>query len=226
MKRFLIVAMATSLAAPAFVGAADFVVEAASPTTGSYVPAFDATMELKWDNGTRRWSIAWYTGSGSWVGNDFDLSTISGYRVIEKVRFYSSGNWPNNVWDGFRVGIYSFSSVPGSLLWPTSGGGYFFKPSGLQGHVWVEIGIGWACPTSAFVAATEQYLNWPNCDPYTLDTNTTFQRHSWQYYQGSWSPLEVASIPQWRNLMLRAVVNDSMSAVSPGSLGRVKALFK
>ena len=226
MKRVSIIVVVTAVGTAAAVGAADFVVEPAATAAGGCAPAKDATIELMWDNGTRRWSIAWYTGAGAWVGNDFDLSTISSYRHIEKVRFYSRNNWPNSVWDGFRVGIYSFSSVPGSLLWPTSGGGYFFRPSGLQGHIWVEIGISWTCPAMAFVAAVEQYYNWPNCDPYALDTNTTFQRHSWQYYGGSWSPLEVSSVPQWRNLMLRAVVNDSTSGVSPASLGRVKALFK
>jgi hypothetical protein len=226
MKWVLIIAVTLALAAAAAVGAADFVVEPAPPATGGDVPAYDATMELKWDNGTRRWSIAWYTGAGAWVGNDFDISTISTYHAIEKVRFYSRDNWPNTGWDGFRVGIYNFSSVPGSLLWPTAGGGYFFKPSGLQGHIWVDIAIGWTCPSTAFVVAVEQYYNYPNCDPYALDTNTTFQRHSWQYYQGSWSPLEVASFPEWRNLMLRAVVNNSTLGVAPASLGRVKALFR
>jgi hypothetical protein len=198
MKRVLIIAGAMTFAAAA-VEAADFVVEPAPPATGGIdAPAYDATMELKWDNGTRRWSIAWYTGRGSWVGNDFDLSTISTYRAVEKVRFYSRSNWPNNGWDGFRVGIYNFSTVPGSLLWPTAGGGFFFKPSGLQGHVWVEIGIGWTCPTTGFLAAVEQYNNWPNCDPFALDTNLTFMRHSWTYYGGRWSPMSTSGRPPTR----------------------------
>jgi len=116
----------------------------------------DDQLELSWDNGARQWSMAWYTGAGSWVGNDFDLATISTYRALEKVRFYTRDNWPNAQWDGFRVGIYTFASVPGSLMWPTSGGGYFFKPSGLHGHIWVEINIGWTCPTDARRCARER----------------------------------------------------------------------
>ncbi len=205
---------------------ADVVVEGGA--SGGAVAAFetDDQLELKWDNGTRRWSIAWYMGRDAWVGNDFNLSTISTYRAIAKVRFYSRSNWPNTRWDGFRVGIYNFSGVPGSLLWPTAGGGYFFKPSGLQGHIWVDIAIGWTCPSTAFVVAVEQYYNWPNCDPFALDTNPTFMGHSWQYYQGQWSPYEgSSSTAPYRNIMLRAVVNNSTLGVTPESLGRVKALY-
>jgi hypothetical protein len=186
----------------------------------------DGTLELKWDNGTRRWSMAWYTGAGSWVGNDFNLSTISTYRAIEKVRFYSRSNWPNTGWDGFRVAIYDFKgAVPGSRLWPTASGGYFFKPSGLQGHIWVDIAIGWTCTSTAFVAAVEQFYNYPYCDPFALDTNPTFRGHSWRYYQGSWSPYESSSVGPYRNVMIRAVVNNITLGVAPQSLGRVKALY-
>jgi len=183
----------------------------------------DDQLELSWDNGARQWSMAWYTGAGSWVGNDFDLATISTYRALEKVRFYTRDNWPNAQWDGFRVGIYTFASVPGSLMWPTSGGGYFFKPSGLHGHIWVEINIGWTCPTTAFVAAVEQFYNYPYCDPFALDNNRTFRGHSWQYYEGQWKPN--MGYEGYRNLMLRVVVDNSTLAVAPASVGRVKALY-
>jgi hypothetical protein len=153
MKRILIVALTAALAAAALVGAVDFVVEPASPASGGDMPTYDATMELKWDNGTHRWSIAWYSGAGSCVGNDFNLSTISAYRAVGKVRFYSRDDWPNAQWDGFRVGIYNFSAVPGSLLWPTAGGGYLFKPTGLHGHIWVDIPVGWTCSSTAFASA-------------------------------------------------------------------------
>ena len=213
-------------AAAAGVWAVDAAVEGGAYGAGASGAAYrDGTLELSWDNGTRRWSIAWYTGAGAWVGNDFDLATISGYRAISKIRFYSRSNWPNSQWDGFRLGVFDFrGSVPGSMLWPT-GGGYFFKPSGLSGHVWVEINICWTCPTTAFVAAEEQFYNWPNCDPFALDTNTTFLRHSWEYYGGNWGLLSTAGDP-YRNLMLRVVVDNETLAVSPASLGRVKALYR
>jgi hypothetical protein len=204
----------------------DSIVDGApSHFTAAAAAGSDGMHELKWDNGTRRWSLAWYTGAGAWMGNDFDLSTISTYRAVEKVRFYSCDNWPNTRWDGFRVGIYNFSAVPGSLLWPAAGGGYFFRPSGLSGHIWVDIAIGWTCPTTAFLVAVEQYYNWPNCDPYALDTNTSFQRHSWEYYRGAWRPFESLITGPYRNLMLRVFVDDETVSVSPTSVGRVKALY-
>lgn len=211
-----------------FVGGAwgaDVVVEGgASPPRAVAASETDDQLELKWDSGTHRWNMAWYTGADTWVGNDFNLSTISTYRAIEKVRFYSRSNWPNIGWDGFRVAIYDFKgAVPGSRLWPTSGGGYFFKPSGLYGHVWVEIGIGWTCPSTAFVAAVEQFYNYPNCDPWTLDSNISFRGHSWQYLWGSWAPLQ--GYQSYRNVMVRAVVNNTTLGVAPTSLGRVKALY-
>jgi len=200
------------------VWAADAAVEGGARGAGTSGAAYrDGTLELSWDNGTRRWSIAWYTGAGAWVGNDFNLATISGYRAISKIRFYSRSNWPNAQWDGFRLGVFDFrGSVPGSRLWPTAGGGYFFKPSGLNGHVWVEVNIGWTCPTTAFVAAEEQFYNWPNCDPSAVDNNPTFLRHSWLYSGGTWSPLSSASIEiaPYYNLMLRVVVNNETLAVA------------
>ncbi len=225
MQEVALAALATFLCVGGAWGA-DSVVEGGGDAARAVAPfETDDPLELSWDNGTRRWSIAWYSGAGAWVGNDFNLSTISTYRAIEKVRFYSRSNWPNTGWDGFRVGIYNFSSVPGSLLWPTAGGGYFFKPSGLQGHIWVDIAIGWTCPSTAFVAAVEQYYNYPNCDPFALDSNPTFRGHSWQYYQGSWSPYSSTSVAPYRNVMIRAVVDNSTLGVAPESLGRVKALY-
>jgi hypothetical protein len=52
----------------------------------------DAALELSWDNGVRRWNVGWYTGAGAWVGNDFNLATISGYRALSKIKFYSRSN--------------------------------------------------------------------------------------------------------------------------------------
>ena len=189
----------------------------------------DGTHELKWDTGTRRWSIAWYTGRDTWVGNDFDVSTLKWTRAaISKFKFYTRGAWPNGRWDGVRLGFYSFAGgVPGSMLWPTSGGGYFFKPSaGIQAHIWVECDINWTCPSVKFLAAEEQFYNYPNCDVFELDNSTVFKRHSWQYYQGSWAPFEQPPpIAPYRNIMIRVVVDDETVNVSPTSLGRVKALY-
>jgi hypothetical protein len=207
---------------------ADCIVGAAlSRFTAPAPPGRDATMELKWDNGTRRWSWVWYTGTEAWAGNDFDLSTLSSYRAVRTINLYSCDAWPNSRWDGFRVAFFDFrGSVPGSRLWPTASGGYFFRPSGLHGHVWVEIKIGWTCPTVAFVAAKDQLYNYPDCDPYSVDNNTVFMGHSWHYYQGQWRPVEFYyPYDLYRNVMLRVVVDDETVSVAPTSLGRVKALY-
>ncbi len=225
------ITIAASLVLMGVAGAwsADCIVDGAPLRYTAPAPAgSDASLELTWDNGTRRWSVGWYTGADAWVGNDFDLSTISGYRAIGKVKFYTRSNWPNSQWDGFRLAFFNFrGSVPGSRLWPTASGGYFFKPSGLQGHVWVECPVGWTCPSTSFVAAEEQFYNWPYCDPWTVDNNPTFRRHSWNYYAGQWGPLSQVNveISPYYNLMLRVVVDDETVGVAPTSLGRVKALY-
>ena len=189
----------------------------------------DATMELKWDNGQRRWSLVWRAGyEDSWVGNDFDVSTLKWARaVILKFKFYTRGAWPNERWDGVRLGFYTFAGgVPGSMLWPTGGGGYFFKPSaGIQAHVWVECDINWTCPAAKFVAAEQQYYRYPNCDPFSLDSNPNFVRHSWMRSRGTWSPFETESVLPYRNVMIRVFVDEDTAAVAPMSLGRVKALY-
>ncbi|MGD8718311.1 MAG: hypothetical protein PVH29_05755 [Candidatus Zixiibacteriota bacterium] len=235
IKRILIVISALTICASAW--AADVAVDdsgyCASPSPGYMAPTYDqSTLELGWDNGSRRWSVAWYTGAGSWVGNDFDISTLkTEYVKILKFKMYTRDNWPNTQWDGFGFGFYGFSGgVPGSMLWPTSGGsGYIFVPSGASGHVWVECDVDWVCPSVKFVAAQHQYYNWPNCDPWGVDTNETFLNHSWQYYGGSWSPLSSASteIDPYFNLMVRVWVEDGQTfpGIAPSSIGRVKALY-
>ena len=136
------------------------------------------------------------------------------------MRVYSGPAWPNGRWDGFRLGIYSFTSVPGSLLW---------GPKSVIGtttsYGWNDFSVGWTLPASntAFVGAVEQYYNYPNMDPHIVDNNLTFLRHSWLYYGGSWGPNTNST--GYYNLMLRVIVNNDTAAVSPTSVGRVKALF-
>jgi len=189
----------------------------------------DATTELKWDNGQRRWSIVWLPGyQDTWAGNDFDVSTLKWARaVILKFKFYTRGAWPNGRWDGVRLGFYNFAGgVPGSMLWPTGGGGYFFRPSGsIQSHIWVECDINWTCPTTKFVAAEEQYYAYPDCDPFSLDNNATFMRHSWKRSSGTWNPYGESTTDPYRNVMIRVVVDEDPAGVTPTSVGRVKALY-
>jgi hypothetical protein len=208
------------LAAAAAWGADCVVDRAASAPAAPEGAATDDAVELKWDSGSGRWWLAWYTGKGSWVGNDFDISTISTYRAVEKIKLQSRSNWPNMGWDGFRLGIYDFTgSVPGSLLW----GPKFVIPTGTAG--WKEFSVGWTLPAEVnkFVAAQEQFYNYPNCEPYMVDNNPTFMGHSWQYYGGAWR-LHVG-YQNYRNVMLRVIVDNSTLGVAPSSLGRVKALY-
>lgn len=225
MKRFaLVIGLVACVAAGAW--AADFVVERAQ--TGPSVPeapGYDATFELKWDSGAGRWMVHWYTGADSWVGNDFDVSTIKTYGGIKTYRTQSR-LWPNQRWDGFRIAIYAFGGgVPGSMMWPTSGTPKFVMPSGPEAG-WKDFDVNWVLPgTKRFMAAQEQFYNGPEyCDPYIIDNNLTFMGHSWQYYEGSWKPLE--GFAGYRNLMVRVIVdNEQNPAVAPSSIGRVKALY-
>jgi hypothetical protein len=236
MKRLAVIYLAICAAA-AF--AADTTISsrgaAAGPGPG---PHPDGPRELRWDNGTRSYLVCWYTGQNSWAGNDFSGSlawplgrgTDSGGLHVVSVRVYTSNKWPNDRWDGFRVAIYDFvgggDPQPGERLWPESGG-YFFKPTGPKGEYWVEVPVYWTTANVSFVAAMEQIYDQPRCDPFAVDSNRTFLRHSWSYYGGLWERLETMSDPYF-NLMLRVVVEDRayVPAVAPTSFGRVKALYR
>ncbi len=232
MPRFLLWAALGGLAAAAW--GADVALEAAAPEGGvSLWPPRDKELELKWDSGTRMWWLAWITGADLWMGNDFDVSTIARYRGLEAIRVMTNLEWPNAKWDGFRVGVYAFDRVPGSLMWPTSGGGYFFKPTGETG--WKDVPVNWTLPkgVTAFLAAMEQYyprwgdggLGMYDFDPYAIDNNPVFRGHTWLYRNGPpWELFYLTHIVPYRNLMLRVVVADDL-AVNPSSIGRVKALY-
>jgi hypothetical protein len=220
-KNFIVV-FAALVAAAAW--ATDVVVAPTAPAVaGAPYDYNDGPLELKYDSGTQRYFMAWYSGANTWVGNDFDISAISSYRAIMRVRFYSRPDWPNSKWDGFRVGIYAYAGgQPGSVLW----GPEYFKPR-KAGAGWVNCAVGWSLPVAndAFVAAVEQYYNYPNLDPFALDNNPTFRNHSWQYYGGSWSLFSSSYTDPYRNIMVRVVVNNVPVGVTPTSVGRVKALY-
>jgi hypothetical protein len=196
-----------------------------------------STIELTWDNGRRRWSVAWLSGRGAWVANDFDTSKlISAESIwIRKYKYYTRGAWPNRRWDGIRLAFYSFAGdVPGSMLWPTGGTPRFFKPNNpdIQSHLWVEFDINWVCGEKQFMAAQEQYYKYPACDAFALDDSVTFSGHSWDRTQGPWQPFsEYENLGPYRNAMIRVYVepypwhHDSIRAVAPSSIGRVKALY-
>ena len=189
-------------------------------------PGRDTTRELRWDSGTASWLVAWYSGAGSWVGNDFDISTIKTYPFVRTVRVYSYPAWPNRSWDGCRIGIYSFArGVPGAMIWPTSGQGKFVKGN-MPGYGWNDFAVNWALPRGVrtFLPAVEQFYNYPNCDAHAVDNNRSFLRHSWAYHQGVWQPN--SNEFGYYNVMLRVVMDDEHNpGVAPTSIGRIKAFY-
>lgn len=185
-------------------------------------------VELQYDNGARAMNLAWYTGAGHWVGNDFDLSTLkTSHNVVRQIKFFTSPFWPNNTYDGFRLALFSFGGgVPGSRLWPEAGDPRYVQPTGGEGFK--EFWVDYFLKTPEFVAAVEQYYDYPNCDPYFCDSNPTFRGHSWQKEgAAAWKELTGIEPYPYRNLMLRVIVflNYSEIGVLPSSLGRVKALY-
>jgi len=224
----LILTVAAAATTPAADTAAVGPERAGDPPT----PLVDGTRELKWDNGTWKYFVYWYTGGGSWVGNDFTEGSPadSHGRCIASLKIFSTDVTPNDTWDGFRVAIYEFkgapSGVPGDMIWPTSGGGRFFLPSGQSGHGWVSVPVDWVVTTS-FVAAMEQVYDAPDCDPFAVDSNPTDLGHTWSYYRGLWRRFESTADP-YRNAMLRVVIEDLpyQPSVAPTSFGRVRALYR
>jgi len=216
------VGIAALLAAVAW--GADYVVERAPEgAVASGSPGYDTSLELKYDSGTQSYFVAYYMGRGAWAGNDFDITMISGFRAIKKIKVYSTPKWPNPKWEGFNVGVYAFAGgKPTSLLW----GPTYFKPVRTSPG-WVSCPVNWTLPSGnkAFVAAFEQFYNHPNCDPFALGNNGTFLEHSWQYSGGSWKLFSNPYTNPYRNIMVRVVVDNTTVAVAPTSLGRVKALY-
>jgi hypothetical protein len=196
--------------------------------TTAAIAADGGLYELKHDNGARALQLAWYTGAGSWVGNGFDISTLkTEHNIICEMKFFTSPYWPDNKFDGFRLAVFDLSSgMPGAKLWPEGHEGRYVKPAGSEGfkNFWVNYYL----KTKKFVAAVEQYYDYPNCDPYFCDSNPTFLVRSWQKERGKpWQPLAGLQPYPYRNLMLRVIVRVGYSeiGVTPTSLGRVKALY-
>jgi hypothetical protein len=165
--------------------------------------------------------FAWYTGAEAWVGNDFSLATLTNYLKIVKARFYQWPYWPNSTYEGYRAGVYSFAGgVPGSLLW----GPTYMAHTGAQWNEWPDINYVLPSHTEEFMMAGEQFYDYPNCDNWCVATGAgSGHGHSWYYYRG-WGKIPAASGGD--DLMLRVTVSDEIPAVTPASLGRVKALYR
>ncbi|MGD8718622.1 MAG: hypothetical protein PVH29_07345 [Candidatus Zixiibacteriota bacterium] len=219
--KVIIAVTALTFTMVAAVIAADFAAAAPSGEPGALPEDEDTVVELKWDNGTRSYSMAYYTGANAWVANDFDLRQLRDYTRITRMLVYTSPDWPNGAWDGFNIGLYSLSGgVPASLIW----GPKFVKP-GLSSAGWANFSVAWTLPpgTLRFAAAMEQFYNYPNADAHTLDNNPTFQEHSWMY-SGSWTAY--SSSTGYDNVMIRVRVSDAYVGMEPASMGRVKAMYR
>lgn len=175
--------------------------------------ADDGTAWLSWDNGTA--SNYTYNAYNQWLGNDFSVATLSGYRYVTKMRLYYVADWPNAPWEGGRIGLFRFSGgEPGTMFW----GPAFVKPTGAG---WNEFTVGRSLGTmTAFAAAWEQFYGGTNFDCVAYDTGPN-QGHTWVQSGGSWNLVSAN-----RNLMLRVEVTDEYTAATPASLGRVKALYR
>jgi len=190
----------------------------------SVTTAAAAEYELKWDDGTVAWQFGFMPGgSDYWCGNDFDVATLGASRVVSLRPSAARGD--NGQWDGFRVALFSFGEVPGSILWPPSGVPKSVEPASGNSWTWVDVGVGWTLPggVNSFLAAHECFYTYPDNDFYCLDGDGGFAGHSWEKLPGySWTLMGNLGMG---NLMLRAVVSDEV-AVTPASLGRVKALYR
>jgi hypothetical protein len=173
----------------------------------------DSSVWLLWDNGTANNINVTLPG---WVGHEFDVSTLENYTYVRRFRLYMR-EWPNWMWDGGRIGIYSMSGgIPASLLW----GPKFVMPT-QEG--WNNFRVGYFLGTQTkFLACWDQVYNYPNGDTLCFDTGPA-RTGKWLYKNGAWGPLADPNA----NMMLRVLVDDEHNpAVAPASLGAVKALFR
>jgi hypothetical protein len=177
---------------------------------------WDGIVELQVESASSATNaFAWYTGADSWVGNDFDLTTIGSWYVIHKARFYQWPGWPNGSYEGYRAGIYSFTGgIPGSLLW----GPTWMAHTGGAWNEWPNINYWLPGGATQFMMCGEQYYNYPSCDNASIAGQAG--GHSWYYFNG-WSKL--TDLGYGDGLMLRCTV--MCTDVTPASLGRVKALY-
>ncbi len=220
MKKLAVLFVALAAAA----WGAEFIAAPPLNATGTVTPApnGDSTVEIYWDNGTIYTAFAWYTGTNTWGGNDYDISTLSTYVNIASSRIYYYPGWPNGTWEGNGIAAFAFSGgTPGSIMMPSR----YVRGSGTVGG-WQSYTVGWALPgaTRTFLFAYSQLYNYPGVDPvYPLDGNASGGAHSWYYYSGVWARVSSVGYGN-RALMHRCTMEDNVD-VAPSSFGRVKAMY-
>lgn len=188
--------------------------------TTAVLAAYGTEYELKWDNGEWQLSIAAQKGKDVWWGNDFDVSTLKADWRIKTTRVFCRRDWPNNKWDGFRIAYFGFTGgIPDSIIWPENAEPKWVKPTGTEKMFWSDFGVNWALPRGRFkfLAAVEQFYNYPDCDAPCFDSEMYNKRHTWRNYP-------VWEVYKYHNLMVRVIVEEA-TAAAPASLGRIKALY-
>ena len=139
---------------------------------------------------------------------------------VEGLRIYCHRGWPNREWEGFRIAIFDFEGgVPGEMLWPENGVPKWVRPELGSFEGWCDFRVLCVPRDTTFIAAWEQFYDLPNCDAASFDTGAWRGDHTWYRQNGDWKRWEGT------NLMLRVRV-ASGGAVTPVSLGRVKALYR
>jgi hypothetical protein len=182
--------------------------------------------ELKWDTGlVHTYGVCVQVGAGFWWANDFDVSTLS-TRYIDRVKIMSTGYiYPG--WDGFRIAIFEFDRIPGSIIWPRSGVPKFVKGKGSAQWQWCEFDVGWTIPTGCegFLVGQEQFFLPPLCDPYCFDDDRVRRLHTWLKDPTRPWKLWKPSANAGYNLMLRVILKGE-TGLAAASFGRIKALYR
>jgi hypothetical protein len=193
-------------------------------------PARKGQVELKYDSGIPYVIVAFNNGADMWVGNDFNTSDhSSGYPRIDSIRWYCYDAWPPPPgFDGSYLAIYNFTNgAPGSMIWPTDSNPMWIVPSdnGFQ-----DFTVDWRTTTHTFVAANNQYNDFPYCDPFLTDDNLVDQNHSWVASGSTWQRFKDNDALQettggYNNLMMRVIITPS-SEIESDSLGGIKAMYR
>ena len=98
---------------------------------------------------------------------------------------------------------------------------------GIRYEGWVDLDVNYSHSDDKVYACMEQRFNYPDADPFCVDTNTTDQEHSWQNNGTGWRRMDTGDLGDINNnnLMLRLRVTPN-KGIRTTSLGVVKALYR
>ncbi len=174
--------------------------------------------ELSHDNGNITNAWAYYTGAGSYVGDQYD--TPSDWSYLTGIKYYVWTGWPDSTFQGFTVACWKMESgTPGAVIWPTDGNPKY-NPN--TGGNWITqpvdplIYLQDAAP-NGFLVGISQLYNIPVCDAFSVD-DTGPGPYDWTYYSGAWGAAaygkgSARALGYW-------------TPVEPTSLGSLRALYR